>query len=230
VRRFKVLGLVAVIVLSAAAIIAAPASAGLPGFSPETFTNGELAGGGATFEDGEAGGKIKCTHASNGGLSAEEGQLLAFAVFLTGCTGTVPHDAVCTSPSEPTGEIVLGGLGYLAYINAGENKVGASFEGLPELRGHFTEFECVGEGESVFVVGAGKAIGEVKPVNKAAKKFTIKFKQKHGKQEFALEGGPVESPLVSLDPTEYLYEEIDSPSGMTGSVTLKLPEKRVLIG
>jgi hypothetical protein len=169
-------GLAGVTAASASAAAAKPRFA-FSG-SKKHFTSKSGAG---TLET-KAGKKVTCTEGSNTGEVEKTGgnTVTKVIVIFKGCES---EHFKCHTAGQAEGEIktneLEGQIGYLEKVASG--KVGLDLKPKPsnEL---FAEFECVGGIVKVKV--RGDVIGELTPINKKTKTFTLTFAQSKGVQKW----------------------------------------------
>jgi hypothetical protein len=191
-QRLKVVRLVLLAAFAVSIVSVASASAALPEFTgpfPKTFTS--TSGKGALETVG--GKTVTCTSdtTDEGKITGEK--TATAVVLFSGCKSGIVS---CNSPGQAAGVIDTVPLtGTLGYISKAEKRVGLLL--VPTTGELFVEFECTGFAKSKV---KGAVIGELTPVNKKTKTFTLAFKQTKGKQAITkFEGGATEILESSLN-------------------------------
>src|SRR3954447_6491380 len=192
-RRIRVAGLCAILLLAVAGASAQSSSAALPEFSGP-FGKPFTSKSGPTRLRGVSGKRVLCAASTDVGeiTGAKTGSV---TITWTGCT---LKKTQCSTPGSAPGEIVSPVLSMtLGYINKSAKTVGLDL--FEASGGPFLLFSCV-SGTRVLVVGS--VIGRVLPINKLVTPsgtFKVRFAQLGGIQKIQnLEGEPKDTLEISF--------------------------------
>jgi len=185
-RRIRIAGLCATLLLALGASTASSSSAALPEFSGpfgKLFTSSS----GPSRLRAVGGKRVICAASTDVGKISGP-KTGSVTITWTGCT--LNKKTQCSTPGSAPGEIVSPALSMtLGYINKGAKTVGIDL--AEPSGGPFLLFSCLA-GTRVLVVGS--VIGRILPINKLvtpSETFKLRFQQVGGIQNVqSLEGEP----------------------------------------
>jgi hypothetical protein len=171
-HRIRLMGLALIAVLALGALVATAAMAEKPEFSPAEKNAFTTSGGAAKFEQKEGIAAISATKSTGSGeiTNAKAGK---FTEKFEGATA--PLSGKCTGLTDVagSGSITVAGATTIGYLDAAKTKVGVVFKLSSPVH-----FEC--EKTVTLVTVEGAAIGEITPLNKSTKEFTVVLTQAKG--------------------------------------------------